>query len=39
MKGVNKRLAVIVMRCLEKKPAKRYGSMDDLIRDLKTVRL
>jgi len=38
MKGVKKRLAVMVMRCLEKDPANRYTSMDELIRDLKTVR-
>lgn len=38
MKGVKKRLAAIVMGCLEKNPAHRYGSMDELIRDMKTVR-
>lgn len=38
MKGVKKRLAVMVMRCLEKGPANRYASIEELIRDLKTVR-
>jgi tetratricopeptide (TPR) repeat protein len=38
MKGVSKRLTTIVMRCLQKEQASRYSSMDELIRDLKTVR-